>query len=142
MMARSVAGDSDGPQRMKRPLRKLTAATLPAALVLALPAGAEAATAIAPARAFVPHQLVVKFEGQRSGRVLPLPAGTGVHEAVAALSRNPRIAYAAPNFIATASARSSQSVVEIPNDPGELSATPAVPGAWVTKQWNFLPWQE
>jgi serine protease len=127
---------------MKRRLTNLTAATLPAALVAAaMPLGlpdAAAATAIAPARGFVPHQLIVKFEGERLGRTVTLPATVGVREAAARLRRNPRIAYAEPNYIATASAPPP---VETPNDPGTLGGAPAVPGGWVLRQWNFLPWE-
>lgn len=125
---------------MKRRLRNLTAATLPAALALAgplgLPARADAATAIAPAHGFAPNQLVVKFEGERFGRAVRLPATTDVLKAAAALRRNPRVAYAEPNYFATA----SQPPTEIPNDPGTLSTAPAFPGGWALRQWSFLPW--
>jgi serine protease len=29
----------------------------------------------------------------------------------------------------------------VPNDPGTLTGLPGVPGGWVAKQWNFLPWE-
>jgi serine protease len=29
----------------------------------------------------------------------------------------------------------------VPNDPGTLTGLPGVPGGWVSKQWNFLPWE-
>jgi serine protease len=132
---------------MDRRLTHLTAATLPAAsatlvALLGLPAGAGAATAIAPAREFAPHQLIVKFDGERLGRTLRLPARTGVREAAAALRRNPRVAYAEPNYIATASASQPESMAETPNDPGTLDEEPTLPGGWVLKQWNFLPWAD
>jgi serine protease len=131
---------------MKRRLRKLTAAALStgsAALLatLAVPAAGDAATAIAPARGFVPHELVVKFEGARHGRTIGLPAGIGVRTAVARLRRNPRVAYAAPNYVATASAPQIAPAVRIPNDPGTLGGSTAIPGGWALKQWNFLPWE-
>jgi serine protease len=130
---------------MERRLRNFAAATLAAALAplgasLVPPATAGAATAIAPARGFVPHELVVKFEGARHGRTVALPAGVGVREAAARLRRNPRVAYVAPNYVATASA--PPPALQVPNDPGALGGTPATPGGWVLKQWSFLPWEE
>jgi serine protease len=110
------------------------------ALLLAAPAAgatvAEAKIGLAPARSFAPHQVLVKFEGERFGRALSLPEGVGVREATAVLRSNPRVVYATPNYIATASA----SEATVPNDPGTL-APGGVPGGWVLKQWNFLPWQ-
>jgi len=100
-----------------------------------------AATAISPARAFVPGEVVLKFEGQRSARTLSLPPDVGVRRAATALRRSPRVAYAAPNYIATASAaRPFQSPSGIPNDPGPIDGKPAPPGGWVSLQWNLLPW--
>jgi serine protease len=132
---------------MRKRLRKLTATTVPAgsaglALLLFTPVETGAATAVAPARGFVAHELVVKFEGARHGRTLTLPAGVGVREAVARLRRNPGVAYAAPNYIATASAPQPQPAVQVPNDPGTLGGPPATPGGWVLRQWNLLPWAE
>ncbi len=126
---------------MKRRLRNWTAVTLPALALLGLPVGAEAATGVAAARGFAPNQLIVKLEGERPGRTVRLPAGAGVLEAARALRRNPRVAYAEPNHIATASATQSQAPPEIPNDPGSLSSPPEPPGGWVAKQWSFLPWE-
>jgi serine protease len=102
------------------------------------PAGAD--TGISPARAFAPRQLVVKFEGQRRGRAVGLPPRVSVRRAAAELRRNPRVAYAAPNYIATASVV-PQAPIELPNDPGPLAEASASPGGWVAKQWNFLPWE-
>jgi serine protease len=99
---------------------------------------APAATRVDEARPFVPHELIVKRDGQRMPRTRELPAGVGVREAVAALRRDPAVDYAAPNFVATASATESGLV---PNDPGTLTGLPGVPGGWVSKQWNFLPWE-
>jgi serine protease len=115
---------------MKRHLRKLTAATALAAL-----------TAVAPAQGFVPHELVVKFDGASHGRTVTLPVGVGVRAAAAQLRRNPRVAYAAPNYIATASAPQLEPAAQIPNDPGTLGGTPTTPGGWILRQWNFLPWE-
>ncbi len=126
---------------MKRRLRNWTAAILPVLTLLGLPAGADAATGVAAARGFAPNQLIVKLEGQRTGRTVRLPAGAGVLEAARALRRNPRVAYAEPNHIATVSATQSQVHPEIPNDPGGLSSPPEPPGGWVAKQWSFLPWE-
>jgi serine protease len=118
--------------------RQLTtaAATVLAAL-LAFAAPAAARTGIAPAHGFAPHQVVVKLAGERAGRELRLPAGVGVRDGVAALRRNPRIEYALPNYLATASA------FELPNDPGTLegAAEAAVAGDWSFRQWNFLDWE-
>lgn len=108
----------------------------------AAPAAAGPLTGLSPARDFAPREVVVKFRGQRFGRAVQLGPRVGVRRAAAALRRNPRVAYAAPNYIATASARKSTVELPIPNDPGPLSATdPPVPGGWVLKQWNFLPWE-
>jgi serine protease len=124
---------------MRRPLSIAAAAALFAALtILAAPAAAR--TGVAPARGFAPHQLVVKFEGEAVGHRLALPAGTGVRESAAALRRNPRVEYAAPNYIATASA----SIFEVPDDPGTLggaSEATLSAGDWSFKQWNFLNWE-
>jgi serine protease len=116
--------------------------TIPAALclaaLLAWPAGAAARAGLSPARAFAPHELVVKFRGQGASRAIELPRGDSVRLAAAAFRRSSRVAYAAPNYIATASARST--LAQLPNDPGPLEKT-AAPGGWASLQWNFLPWQ-
>jgi serine protease len=116
------------------------AAILLAALCLA-PALARAAAGIGPAHGFAPHQLVVKFDGAPSARTVALPQRAGVREAVAALRDSPRVAYAAPNYIAGASATPEEAAATIPNDPGPLTGPPGPPGGWVLKQWNFLPWE-
>jgi len=115
-------------------------ALLATAVAVAAPAGA--ATAISPAREFAPRQLVLKLRGQRSGRTVHLPAGVGVRQAAKALRRSPQVAYAAPNYIATASSTKTPLLAAgIPNDPGALSTPPGPPGGWVSLQWNFLPWE-
>jgi serine protease len=106
-------------------------------------AAASASTGVSRAREFVPGQLVLKLEGQSNGRTVPVPPEVGVRRAVAALRRNPRVAFAAPNYIATASAKAPATPGgEIPNDPGPISAPSTPPGGWVSQQWNFLPWEE
>jgi serine protease len=116
------------------------AATLLAALALA-PAPARSATGVVAARGFVAGEVVVKFDDSRTSRTVALPPRVGVREATAALRVDPRVAYAAPNFIATASVTAPESPGPIPNDPGPISGPPGFPGGWVTKQWNFLPWE-
>jgi len=103
---------------------------------------ADAAKGISPAREFVPRQVILKFEGQRRARTVALPAGVGVPRAAAALQRSPGVDYAAPNYIATASAarRPFLTSAGIPNDPGPIDGSPAPPGGWVSLQWNLLPW--
>jgi serine protease len=124
---------------MNRRLPIAAAVTLLAALAPTAPAAA--VTDLAPARGFAPHQLVVKFDGSGPAHTLRVPPTVGVREAVTALKRSPGVAYAAPNYIATASAATLPAELEIPNDPGPISGPPGPPGGWVTKQWNFLPWQ-
>jgi serine protease len=104
-------------------------------------APADAATAVASAHGFAPHQLVVKFAGASSARTLRLPPTVGVREATAALRSSDEVSYAAPNYIATASTAAPPPEREIPNDPGPIGGPPGAPGGWVTKQWNFLPWE-
>lgn len=101
---------------------------------------APAATGLAPAHGFAPHQVVLKLAGDRAA-TFDLKRDADVAAVVAALRENPRVEYAAPNFIATASAKTSVDEREIPNDPGPISGTPGPPGGWVARQWNFLPWQ-
>jgi serine protease len=119
----------------------LAAATLLATVVLA--ASLAAATGISAAREFAPGRVVVKLRGQRGGRAVELPAGVGVRQAAEALRRSPRVAYAAPDYIATASSAQARPLLTagIPNDPGPLSGPAGNPGGWASLQWNFLPWQ-
>lgn len=124
---------------MSRRLTILAAIALLAAVPPAAPA--RAAAGLAPAREFVPRQVVVKFEGQRTARTVRVPAGVGVRRTARALQRKPRVLYAAPNYIATASARLPRlSASGIPNDSGQIDDT-GTPGGWVSLQWNFLPWE-
>jgi serine protease len=124
---------------MNRNLPIFAAIFLLAALVAA-PAPAVATPGLSSAREFAPRQVVVKFAGQAASRAVALPPHIGVGEAAAALLRNPRVAYAEPNYIATASAKPLE-LAELPNDPGPLEGDPGPIGGWVTKQWNFLPWE-
>jgi serine protease len=128
---------------MTRPLPALTAALLALALFVGVaPAGA--AIGVGPAHEFAPGHLVVKFEGRRFARSVTLPPQVGVRQAAAALRDNPRVAYAVPDFIATASAINRQPPF-LPDDSGAIAGAPgasgalADPGGWVLKQWNFLP---
>jgi serine protease len=127
---------------MRRQLPTFAAATLLAALAVGA-APASAATGVSPAREFAPRQVVAKFEGEPTGRTVALPRGAGVLRTAAALRRNPRIAYAEPNYVATASALGPGGDFLLPNDPGTLdgaSEAAATAGDWTFKQWNFLPW--
>jgi serine protease len=107
-------------------MRKLIATTI---LVLSAAAGqaAGAGAAATPAPpAYVPGQLLVRFDGG-SERVVKLPPGIDLSSAEQALDDNPNVAYALPNYLAHASG--------IPNDPGMAG----VAGGWERTQWNFLP---
>jgi serine protease len=107
----------------------LGVAALPALLTPAPAAGAEAPAATAAD--FAGGELVARFDGQRVGRAFDLPVGVGVQEAVSALRSNPDIAYAVPNYIATAST--------LPNDPGTVPPAGGPKAGWAQLQWNFLP---
>ena len=124
---------------MKRRL-PTAATTLVAALCLtAVPASA--ATGVGAAHGFASRQLLVKFAGTRAARTIGLPPRVGVREAAAALRDSPRVEYAAPNYIATASETAEEPTATIPNDPGPITGPAGPPGGWVMKQWNFLPWE-
>jgi serine protease len=127
---------------MRRLLPTLAATALLAGFA-ASPTGAGAAARISPAHGFAPRQVVVKFDGERRGRTLALPTGASVPRTAAALRRNPRVEYAEPDYVATASATEPGSTFVLPNDPGTLegaSEAAAVAGDWTFKQWNFLSW--
>jgi serine protease len=127
---------------MRRLLRTLPPLAALLALLAAVPP-ARAATGLAAAHGFVPHRLLVKFDGQRVGRALSLPSGAGVRRTARALRANPRVVYATPDYLATASAMAPGEPYD-PNDPGMLGtsaeATPLL-GDWAYKQWNFLAYQ-
>jgi serine protease len=130
---------------MSRPLPILAALTLltaPIAIAVALsPAPAGARVGLALARAFAPHRIVYKLAGERRGRTAVLPAGIGVRRAARVLRGSPRVAYAAPDYLATASRVSTPLDSVLPDDPGPIDGTPGSPGGWVSLQWNFLPWE-
>jgi serine protease len=144
-------------ERRQGTFRALFAAlfALGLALALGLSPTADATTGLspaAPARGFAPRQLVVKFDGQRSGRTIGLPAGTSVLGSARALRANPRVEYAEPNYAATASAAPTPTPTPVvtpelilPNDSGSLEATASsaavTAGAWDLKQWDFLPFE-
>jgi serine protease len=107
----------------------LAVAALPGLLIPAPAAAGKAAAVTTPD--FAGGELVARLDGQRVGRALELPAGVGVKEAVSALHSNPQIAYAVPNYIATASA--------LPNDPGTVPPAGGPRAGWAALQWNFLP---
>jgi serine protease len=122
---------------MRPLLRTLLPLTAIAALAI-LAAPAAAASGLAAARGFAPRQLLVKFEGDQRGRAIRLAPGVGVHQAARALRHNPRVVYAEPNYIATASAIAAPFD---PNDSGKLESGPeasANPGSWAFRQWNLL----
>ena len=126
---------------MTRSVPISAAVVLLSAAIAVAPAGA--ATGISPAREFTPGQVVLKLRGARRARIVELPFGVGVRQAAAALRHRPRVAYAAPNYIATASTSKTPPLPTsgIANDPGSLATTPGPPGGWVSLQWNFLPWE-
>jgi serine protease len=103
-------------------------------------APAAAGVAVGAEHGFAPHQLLVKFRGGPT-KTIALPRHAGPRASAAALRRSPRVSYAIPDYIATASARHVTLAHEVPNDPGPIEGPPGPPGGWVEKQWNFLPWE-
>ncbi len=113
---------------------------LAASLALLLAAPAQAEIGLAPAHGFVPRQVVVKLTGEPRARTLELARGTGVRAATRALGDHAGVEYAAPNYIATASA----TPFALPNDSGGIEGpaeAASTLGDWTLKQWNFLPWE-
>ena len=87
-------------------------------------------------------KLIVKFSGGRAGADRsPCRRGSACSEAARALRANPRVAYAAPDYIATASASDRRTDGASPTIPARSAGPPGPPGGWVSKQWNFLPWE-
>ncbi|HET8566419.1 MAG TPA: S8 family serine peptidase [Solirubrobacterales bacterium] len=133
-------GRARGCRRAAKEMRRLLRILLPLAALAVIgpaPAAAQARTAVGAAHGFAPHQLVVKFDGQRRGRAVSLGRGAGVRQAVVALRQNPRVVYAEPDYIATASTSSGEPFD--PNDPGALGDIEVgTLGNWAYKQWNFL----
>jgi serine protease len=128
-------------------MRRLLPILAPVALLatLAAAAPARAAIGVSPAREFAPHELVVKLAGERRGHAVRLPAGVGVGAAAARLRGNPRVDYALPNYVATASATGSGANALVPNDSGSMegvtTSSSSVAGGWTARQWNFLPYE-
>jgi serine protease len=120
-------------------MRRLLRSLLPFALAAASAAPAAGApAAIGPAHGFAPHRLLVRFEGDLTGRAVALPSGSDVRRSAAALRRNPRVLYAEPDYVATASATGTPFD---PDDPGGIQgaeASAGEAGKWAYKQWNFL----
>ena len=80
---------------------------MPLAAVIALAVTASPAVAkmeVSPAQAFAPRQLLIKFEGQRTGRAIELPRGASVQQTARALRRNPDVVYAEPDYVVTTAA--------------------------------------
>ena len=109
----------------------LTAVALTAVLTAAPGAPAATTPAVGAAPDFAPGEVVAQFDGQRFGRSVQLPPDIGVRAAVKALRSNPRVHYAVPNYIATASS--------LPNDPGTVPPVVGQRSGWAALQWNFLP---
>jgi serine protease len=123
---------------MRKILRTLLPLSAVAAVAIAA-APAAAATGVSAARGFAPRQLLVKFDGEQRGRAVELAPGVGVLRAARALSRDPGVVYAVPNYVATASAPPPAPFD--PNDDGVLEGGPeasTAAGGWAYKQWNFL----
>jgi len=130
-------GTADDWTKMRRLLRILLPSAALAACAVPAAVAATPPT-VAPAHAFAPRQLLLKFEGERSARAVSLAHGAGVGRTAAALRQNPRVVYAEPNYIATASAVEHAPLD--PNDSGTINGTAvaAEAGKWAFKQWNFL----
>lgn len=131
-------GASRSPPTMARSIPIVAALSLVAALGAA--PLAHASEGLSPARGFAPHQLVVKFKDEPSSRAIMLPKGDSVPLAASAFRQSPKVAYAVPNYIATASAKAAADL-ELPNDPGPLEGNASTIGGWISLQWNFLPWE-
>ncbi len=116
-----------------RPTAKIRAALLALALGLCSAPAADAAIgppeAGAPAleaREHVPGEVLVQRVGEPRERIVELPEGVTVGEAVRTLRERDGVRWAAPNAIARASV--------IPRDPGRSG----VRRGWQRDQWNFL----
>jgi serine protease len=81
----------------------------------------------AGAAGYVPGEVIVR-QGPESapvGRVVSVPDGRTVREAIARLRERPGVLSATPNYLARAS--------YVPNDPGRMGQA----GGWQSEQWNF-----
>src|SRR5262245_14732987 len=75
--------------------------------------------------AYAPGEVVAKLKGQPTEHDIKLPVDVTVPQAVRYLRASPKVAYANPNYLATASDSWS------PDDPGHGQG-------WSGDQWNFL----
>jgi len=122
--------------------RRLPTAAVALLATLALASEpADAAGGVPAAHGFVPRQVTIKLAGDRVARTIGLRPGADVRAVAAAARRDPRVQYAVPNYVATASLAEPGEEREVPNDPGPIAGVPGPPGGWVARQWNFLPWQ-
>jgi serine protease len=133
----------EGDRQMNAMWNRTALAAALAVLVALLGATADhaAASGIGPARRFAPRQMVVKFKGERHGRTVGLPRGAGVLATARALRGKPDVAYAEPNYSATASTAELEPYD--PDDPGTLETLPGIPptpGGWAQRQWDLLPY--
>ncbi|MGI9557589.1 MAG: S8 family serine peptidase [Solirubrobacterales bacterium] len=96
------------------------------ATLLAAPAMGQESAEPSPNAKFVPSEVLVRFDDQKTEQVIELPSGVGVREAVRNFRDNEDVASAVPNYIARASF--------IPKDPGRGGGK----GGWQEDQWNFL----
>jgi serine protease len=126
--------------KMNRRLPIAATVTLLATLSFAGPK-AHAAIGVGSAHGFSPRQVIVKLTDSPTAYTLPVKPAVSVPAVAAALREDPRVEYAAPNYIATASVTPPTGEPRVPNDPGPIIGPPGPPGGWVSKQWNFLPWQ-
>ena len=127
-------------------LRRLAVSALATALALALAAAAARAADYTPGVVVVGYGAVPSAQLTRSinarvgaralsvapapgERVLKLPPGISVNQAIGRLRGRPGVAYVVPDFIAHADG------VYVPDDRG----TARVRGGWEALQWNFLP---
>ena len=95
-------------------------------LVLLLLGAWLGAAAPAAAAEYVPGEVIVHDAGDGGSRVVELPPGQTVAEAVTQLRTDPDIGSVIPNYKAHATA--------IWNDPGRSGQ----PEGWTTLQWNFI----
>jgi serine protease len=107
-------------------VRRLIATTTVALFAATLSAATATAADTATHSAYVPGELLVRFDGGPE-HLVKLPEGVDLATAQRALDGNPAVAYAVPNYLAHVSA--------VPNDPGVAG----FPGGWQRTQWNFLP---
>lgn len=96
-----------------------------------IPLAAVAALATPAPAAADPGEIVVRLEGESRARVVEVQKGTPA-VAARAIAKKPGVAYAVPNYVATASAL-------LPNDPGTPPGQPGRAAGWTHRQWNFLP---